>query len=98
MEAKLHGFPSPLPATIKDGVKWDVVKAWKDELEKLNVKRPRNIPGIDRVADVDTILRTILTWRVSNSAILRLQSDEVIIKCRNENEQQLVGLLSRLGF
>lgn len=97
-EAKLHGFPSPLPPTTKDGVKWDVVKAWEDELEKVNVKRPRNILGIDRVADVDTILRTILPWRVSNSDILRLQSDEVIIKCRDENEQQLVGLLSRLGF
>ncbi|RDL42563.1 Uncharacterized protein BP5553_02542 [Venustampulla echinocandica] len=97
-EAKLHGFPSPLPPTTKDGVKWNVMKAWEDELEKLDVERPRNIPGIDKVADVDTVLRTILPWRVSNSDILRLQSEEVIIKCRNENEEQLVGLLSRLGF
>ncbi|KAF4634752.1 hypothetical protein G7Y89_g3359 [Cudoniella acicularis] len=97
-EAKLHGFPSPLPPATKDGVKWDVMKAWEDELEKLDVKRPRNIPGIDKVADVDTILRTILPWRVSNSDILRLQSEEVIIKCRNENEEQLVRLLSHLGF
>jgi hypothetical protein len=41
-EAKLHGSPSPLPPATKDGVKWDVMKAWEDELEKLDVKRPRN--------------------------------------------------------
>ncbi|KFZ05787.1 hypothetical protein V501_08022 [Pseudogymnoascus sp. VKM F-4519 (FW-2642)] len=96
--AKLHGFPSPLPPTTKDGVKWDVVKAWEDELEKLDVKRPRNMRGIDKIADVDTVLRSILPWRVSNSDILRLQSDEVIITYRNDNEAQLSGLLSRLGF
>ncbi|OBT74016.1 hypothetical protein VF21_06022 [Pseudogymnoascus sp. 05NY08] len=96
--AKLHGFPSPLPPTMKDGVKWEVVKAWEDELEKLDVKRPRNMGAIDKVADVDTVLRSILPWRVSNSDILRLQSEEVIVKCRNENETQLSGLLSRLGF
>lgn len=97
-EAQLHGFPSPLPPSTKDGVKWDVVKAWEDELEKVGVKRPRNILGIDKVADVDTVLRTILPWRVSNPDVLKLQSKEVTVKCRNENEAQLVGLLSRLGF
>ncbi|KFY81614.1 hypothetical protein V500_11250 [Pseudogymnoascus sp. VKM F-4518 (FW-2643)] len=75
--AKLHGFPSPLPPTTKDGVKWEVVKAWEDELEKLDVKRPRNMKGIDKVADVDTILRSILPWRVSNIDILRRQSEEI---------------------
>ncbi|OBT41101.1 hypothetical protein VE00_09325 [Pseudogymnoascus sp. WSF 3629] len=78
-DAKLHGFPSPLPPTTKDGVKWEVVKAWEDKLEKLDVKRPRNMRGIDKVADIDT-------------------SEEAIFKCRNENETQLSGLLSRLGF
>lgn len=97
-EAKLHGFPTPLPSTTKDGVQWESVAAWEEELEKLDVKRPRNMPGIDKVADVDTVLRTILPWRVSNSDILRLQSEEVIVKCRNDNEEQLVGLLSRLGY
>ncbi|KFY34394.1 hypothetical protein V494_06809 [Pseudogymnoascus sp. VKM F-4513 (FW-928)] len=97
-DAKLHGFPSPLPAATKDGVKWDVAKAWEDALENMDVKRPRNMNGIDKVADVDTVLRLILPWRVSNSDILRLQSEEVIINCKNENETQLVGLLGRLGF
>jgi hypothetical protein len=56
------------------------------------------VRGIDKVADVDTLLRTILPWRVSNSDILRLQSEEVIIKCRNEIEAQLVGLSRRMAF
>ncbi|KAI0421131.1 hypothetical protein F5X98DRAFT_330196 [Xylaria grammica] len=98
-KAKLYGFPSPLPATTKDGkVDWEVAKAWETEMEKLNVKRPATIRGIDKVADVDTILRTILPWRVSNSDILRMQSEKVIMKCRDENETQLVQLLERLGF
>ncbi|KAI0911027.1 hypothetical protein F4823DRAFT_587819 [Ustulina deusta] len=94
--AKLHGFPSLLPPTT--GIDWEVAKAWEDELERLHVKRPRTIEGIDKVADVDTVLRTILPWRVSNSDILRLQSEKVIMKCKEENEQQLIGLLERLGF
>ncbi|KAF2787366.1 hypothetical protein K505DRAFT_343006 [Melanomma pulvis-pyrius CBS 109.77] len=97
-KAKLHGFPSPLSQATKDGVKWDVVKAWEDELEKMEVKCPRTIEGIDKVADVDSILRTILPWRVSNSDILRLQSERVIMKCREESEIHLVKTLDRLGF
>jgi hypothetical protein len=79
-------------------VKWKVAKAWEDAQGKLDVKRPRTIKCIERVADVDTVLRSILPWRVSNSDILRLQSEEVIIKCGDKSEAQLVGLLSRLGF
>lgn len=97
-DAKLHGFPSPLPQGTKDGVKWDVAKAWEDELEKLNVKRPRTMKGIEKVADVDAVLRSILPWRVSNSDILRLQSEKAIWKCRNQNEDQLIKLLNHLGF
>lgn len=99
-DAKLHGFPSPLPKTTEaaGGVNWPVAKAWEDELERQDVKRPRTIPGIDRVANVDTVLRSILLWRLSNSDILRLQSEKVILKCRQENEGQLVQLLGHLGF
>ncbi|KAF2186234.1 hypothetical protein K469DRAFT_726298 [Zopfia rhizophila CBS 207.26] len=97
-DAKLHGFPSPLPENTEDGVKWDVAKAWEDELEKLNVKRPRTMKGIEKVADVDAVLRSILPWRVTNSDILRLQPKEAILKCRNEHEAQLIKLLDHLGF
>lgn len=98
-KAKLYGFPSPLPVTTEGGkINWEVAKAWEDEMEKLNVKRPATIEGIDKVADVDTILRTILPWRVSNSDIVRMQSEKVIMKCKEENEAQLVQLLERLGF
>ncbi|KAI1747935.1 hypothetical protein F4782DRAFT_390828 [Xylaria castorea] len=98
-KAKLYGFPSPLPVTTEGGkVNWEVAKAWEDEMEKLNVKRPATIEDIDKAADVDTILRTILPWRVSNSDILRMQSEKVIMKCKEENEVQLVQLLERLGF
>ena len=73
-------------------MKWDVAMAWEDELEKLDVKRPGNMKGIEKMADVDAVLRSILPGRVSNSDILRLQ------KCRDENEGQLIKLLNYLGF
>ncbi|KAH7397398.1 kinase-like domain-containing protein [Pyrenochaeta sp. MPI-SDFR-AT-0127] len=97
-DAKLHGFPSTLPENTEDGVKWGVAKVWEDELARLDVRRPRTIKGIDKVADVDAVLRSILPWRVTNSDVLRLQSEDVILKCRDENEAQLVKLLDHLGF
>jgi hypothetical protein len=97
-DAKLNGFPSTLPENTKDGVNWDVAKAWEDELERLNVQRPRTIKGIEKVADVDAVLRSILPWRVTNSDVLGMQSEAVILKCRDENEAQLIKLLDHLGF
>jgi hypothetical protein len=79
-------------------VDWELAQALEEELAKLNVKRPRTIEGIEKVADVDTVLRTILPWRLSNPDVLRLQSEEVIVKCRRQNEKQLVKLLDYLGF
>lgn len=97
-DAKLHGFPLTLPESIEDGVKWNVAKVWEDELERLDVQRPRTIKGIEKVADVDDVLRSILPWRVTNSDVLRLQFEATILKCRDENEPQLVKLLDHLGF
>ncbi|KAF2117036.1 kinase-like domain-containing protein [Lophiotrema nucula] len=97
-DAKLHGFPSTLPENTEDGVKWDVAKVWEDELERLDVQRPRTIKGIEKVADVDAVIRSILPWRVTNSDVLRVQSESVILKCRDENEAQLVKLLDHLKF
>lgn len=54
--------------------------------------------GIEKVADVDAVLRSTLPWRVTNSDILRMQSEQVIMKCRGENEAQLVKVLDHLGF
>ncbi|EEQ28075.1 conserved hypothetical protein [Microsporum canis CBS 113480] len=96
--AKLHGFPSPLPQSTKDGVQWEVAKAWECELEKLGVERPRTIDGIDKVADVDAVLRGILPWRLSNSDIVRLQSEEVKLGHREKCEKELRNMLVRLGF
>lgn len=97
--AKLYGFPSPLPPTNADGpVQWENARLWEDALEAVEVKRPRNIKGIDNIADVDTVLQAILPWHVSNADIPRLQTEEAIFRCRNENEQHLDKLLSRLGF
>ncbi|KAI0107221.1 kinase-like domain-containing protein [Nemania sp. FL0031] len=96
---KLHGFPSPLPPSTEDGINWEIAKAWEDELEKLDVKRPSTIEGISKVADVDTVLRTILPWMVSNSDFVRMQEEEdVMVKCKERSEKQLVQLLERLGF
>lgn len=86
------------PENAKDDVKWDLAKIWEDELERLDVQRPRTIESIEKVADVDAVLRSILPWRVTNSDVLRMQSESVILKCRDENEAQLTKLLDHLGF
>ncbi len=77
---------------------WELAQALEKELEKVDAKRPRTIEGIDKVADVVTVLRTIIPWRLSNPDILRRQSEEVLAKCRRENEEQLGKLLDYLGF
>jgi len=97
-EAELNGFPLPLPASSEDGVQWEVAKAWEDEVEKAQVDRPSNIRGIEHVADVDAILTGILPWGITNSDILRLQSEETIQKCRDDGETHLDKMLERLGF
>jgi hypothetical protein len=101
-KAKLEGFPSPLPTSTKDdeqgAVNWEDAKAWEDALLEVGAKRPRTIRGIDKVADVDTVLQAILPWRVTNEDVLKLQAEEIILKCRDENEEHLDKLLGRLGF
>lgn len=98
-DAKLYGFPSPLPET-KDGgsVNWEVAKAWEDALEGAGVKTPRDIEGIEGVANFETILRSILPWRVTNEDILRRQAEEAIVQYREENEELLDKLLQHLGW
>ncbi|KAI3316928.1 phosphotransferase enzyme family-domain-containing protein [Xylariaceae sp. AK1471] len=96
--AKLNGFPSPLPATEKDGIQWDLAKAWEDELEKLDVKRPSTIQGIDKVADVDAVLRAVLPWHISNRDFLQMQPEGAVKHFRNRGEVELIKLLDHLGF
>lgn len=96
--AKLHGFPTPLPKSTKDGVDWQLAALWEQHLEKADVLRPKTLDGIAKVADVDAILRGIMPWRVTNTDLMRMQSPEVTMKCRKESEEQLHEMLERLGF
>ena len=93
---KLHGFPSTLPKQSEAEIDWRVAKAWEDELEKLNAKRPRNIDGIEKVAIVDTILGYILPFRLVNQDVK--QSEETKMKFKREVEDKLNLLLLRVGF
>lgn len=74
-DAKLHGFPSPLPPSDEERLSWELPKAGEDELEKAQVLRPRTILGIEHVADADAILGAIAPWRITNEDILNLQSE-----------------------
>lgn len=102
--AKLTGqFPSPLPVPVASGngpeVEWEIAEAWENELQKLDVKRPSTIQGIDKVADVDEVLRSLLPWRLTNEDFLRMNPDEnQRVALRRMGERQLVGLLDHLGF
>ncbi|KAK3364264.1 hypothetical protein B0T25DRAFT_60491 [Lasiosphaeria hispida] len=76
--AKLGGqFPSPLPiwaGSTADGrlaIDWELAQAWEEALQKLDVKRPSTIPGIDKLADADEVLGSLLPWRLTNEDFLR---------------------------
>ncbi len=62
------------------------------------MKKPATIVGIDKVADVDAVLRTILPWRLSTADALQMQLDETIMKYKEGNERQIVQLLERLRY
>lgn len=102
--AKLTGqFPSPLPAPVGSdngpGVDWELAQAWEDELQKLDVKRPSTIQGVDKVANVDEVLGSLLPWRLTNEDFLRMNPDEdERMALRRMGERQLVGLLDHMGF
>ena len=102
--AKLTGqFPSPLPVPAGSdddpGIDWELAQAWEDELQKLDVKRPSMIQGVDKVANVDEVLGSVLPWRLTNEDFLRMNPDEdQRMALRRMGERQLVGLLDHMGF
>lgn len=102
--AKLTGqFPSPLPTPVPSangpGLDWELAQAWEDELQKLDAKRPSTIQGIDKLADVDELLGSLLPWRLTNEDFLRMNRDEDQRSAlRRMGEKQLVGLLDHMGF
>jgi hypothetical protein len=81
-----------------DCIDWQVTLAWEEALETLNVKRPRTMKGIEKVADVEKVLELVLPWRVTNSDVLKLQREEVILRCKKESEAQLIKILEHLRF
>ncbi|RYP75903.1 hypothetical protein DL771_002167 [Monosporascus sp. 5C6A] len=102
--AKLTGeFPSPLPTPVETrngpGVDWELAQAWENELQRLNVKRPSTIQGINKLADVDELLGSLTPWRLINTDFLRMNTDEgQRMAVRRMSEEQLVAVLDHLGF
>ncbi|KAI0429806.1 kinase-like domain-containing protein [Xylaria sp. FL1042] len=102
--AKLTGqFPSPLPVPVASdngpGVDWELAQAWENELQKLDVKRPSSIQGIDKIADVDEVLGSLLPWTLVNEDYLRMNPEEDHrMELRRRSERRLLGLLDHMGF
>ncbi|KAK0701689.1 hypothetical protein B0T26DRAFT_681813 [Lasiosphaeria miniovina] len=102
--AKLSGqFPSPLPTRTDshDGglaVDWELAQVWEEALQKLDVKRPSTIPGIDKLADADEVLGSLLPWRLANEDLLRMNQDEdTRAALKRIAEGHLISLLDHLG-
>ena len=92
-DAKLYGFPSS-----EGRVNWELAEAWENELEKVQVLRPRTIQGIEHVADADAILGAIGPWPLANVKILEMQFDEIKVRLRDDGEKKLIKILNRFGF
>ncbi|KAI1196980.1 hypothetical protein F5X97DRAFT_303467 [Nemania serpens] len=103
-EAKLTGrFPSPLPTPVMSangpGVDWEIAQAWEDELQRLDVRRPSTIRGVDKIADVDELLGSLSPWRLTNDDFLRMNQDEdQRTALRRMAERQLKSVLAHMGF
>ncbi|KAK4107639.1 hypothetical protein N656DRAFT_840325 [Canariomyces notabilis] len=97
-------FPSPLPAPVVSdngapAVDWELAQAWEVELQKLDVKRPSTIQGIDKLADVDELLGSLLPFILTNEDFLKMNTDPDQRKgMKAMSERKLVGLLEHLGF
>jgi hypothetical protein len=53
-------------------VDWEVAQAWEEELQRMDVKRPSTIPGIEKPADIDEILGALAPRTLCNEDFLRL--------------------------
>lgn len=102
--SKLTGlFPSPLPTPVASqngpGIDWEVAQAWEEALQKIDVKRPSNIPGIENLADIDDLLAALVPWRLANEDFLNMNRDEGQRRAlRRMEEKKLGDLLGHLGF
>lgn len=84
---------------LRTAVDWVLAQAWEEELQKLDVKRPSTIPGIDKLADTDEVLSSLLPWRLTNEDFLRMNQDEgTNAALRRIAEAHLVNFLDHLGF
>jgi len=54
--------------------------------------------GIDKVADVDALLRAIMPWRLTNSDFVSFQSAEVLRGHVERDAIKLEAILARFGF
>ncbi len=74
------------------------MKAWADAMRKHQIKRPRTMEGVEKVADADALLQAVLPWHVTYGDKSKRQSEQDTMKHRNEGEQRLVKMLDHLGF
>lgn len=80
-------------------VDWELAQAWELELQKLDVRRPSTIQGMDKLADVDELLGSLLPFILTNQDFLKMNTDEDQRKgMKVMSERKLVGLLEHLGF
>ncbi|KAF5872639.1 putative phosphotransferase enzyme family protein [Botrytis fragariae] len=102
--SKLTGrFPSPLPTRVAPqngtGIEWEVAQAWEEALQKMDVKRPSDIPGTEILANIDQLSDALLPWRLANEDFLNVNRDEnQRMALRSLEEETLKGLLGHLEF
>ncbi|KAL2071286.1 hypothetical protein VTL71DRAFT_12521 [Oculimacula yallundae] len=96
-ELKLHGFPSPLPNSENFDFSWETAKAWEDELERVEAKRPRTMIGVKKVADIDALLIALVPWLLDTPEV-RDSLGNRLLKVREHCEKELSDLLKHLGF
>lgn len=93
-----HEYFWPPPRDFDNEAEYRLAEVWHRALKEVVMKRPRYIQGMEKVAQVDAVLGSILPWQISNLDMLRLQPKKVIWEIRQKYERRLIKLVNHLGY
>ncbi|KAI9812985.1 MAG: hypothetical protein M1826_002576 [Phylliscum demangeonii] len=99
-DALLQGFANPSPPpSASNNSRWDIAKAWDEELAKRNIQRPSTINGIEALSRLYWLSDQICPFLLSSQVMLMSQwNEERVKKERTEVEERLVNFLEERGF
>lgn len=111
ISALFHGFPYPLPASIReskdeycddDAPRWSVMKMFEEELERVGAIRPSNVVGGEKIAKVYGLISEVCPNHYGMQRwidmVIAKKGDEGLYKIVEEQAAILDCSLANWGF